>query len=200
MMQEPWFVSDDSGSIEVICGGMFSGKTEELLRRARRAVIAGQRVILFKPSKDVRYSRTHVVSHDRSDMESIPVRDAEEIPSRCVEADVVCVDEAQFFDHSLVDVANELANRGQRIIIAGLDMDFEGKPFEPVPQLLAVAEFVTKLHAVCTKSGRMAHFSERISGGTERILIGEAESYEPRARHCFKGAGVKTEPAQKGRT
>lgn len=199
MMQEPWFVPDDVGSIEVICGGMFSGKTEELLRRARRAVIAGQRVILFKPSQDVRYSETHVVSHDRSDMESAPVRHAREIPDMSLEADVVCIDEAQFFDQDLVAVANELADRGQRVIIAGLDMDFEGKPFEPVPQLLAVAEFITKLHAVCTQSGRMAHFSERISGGTERILIGESEAYEPRARHCFSRKS-KSDTLKNGRT
>lgn len=186
MNQEPWFLPGHVGSIEVICGGMFSGKTEELLRRARRALIAGQKLVLIKPVQDNRYSENSVVSHDQNRMESFSVSSAVEIPPLTQDMDVVCIDEAQFFDLDLIDVVNDLANKGKRVILAGLDMDYEGKPFEPVPQLLAIAESITKLHAICSKSGLMANFSQRVTESTERIVIGESEVYEPRARHCFQ--------------
>lgn len=185
MNQEPWFLPKHVGSIEVICGGMFSGKTEELLRRARRALIAGQELILIKPAQDNRYSEDSVVSHDKNRMESYSVQSAQEIPSLADGKEVICIDEAQFFELDLIDVVNLLANQGKRVIVAGLDMDYEGKPFEPIPQLLAIAEYITKLHAICSKSGLMANFSQRVTKSTERIVIGEAEVYEPRARHCF---------------
>lgn len=186
MIQEPWFVPSKTGSIEVICGGMFSGKTEELLRRAKRSLIAGQRVVLVKPVQDDRYSSNKVVSHDRREMVSHAVGTASEIPPLGLEADVVCIDEAQFFENDLIDVANTLANSGKRVIIAGLDMDYEGRPFEPIPQLLAIAEFITKLHAICAESGSMAHYSQRVVEDRNRILVGESDAYEPRARHCFR--------------
>ncbi len=186
MNQEPWFLPRHVGSIEVICGGMFSGKTEELLRRARRALIAGQKLILVKPVQDNRYSEEAVVSHDKNRMESHAVSKASQIPLLARDKEVVCIDEAQFFDLDLVDVVNDLANSGKRVILAGLDMDYEGKPFEPVPQLLAIAEYITKLHAICSQSGLMANFSQRVTESTERIVIGESEVYEPRARHCFQ--------------
>lgn len=185
MNQEPLFLPKHVGSIEVICGGMFSGKTEELLRRARRALIAGQKLILIKPYQDNRYSETSVVSHDKNQMESISVSTAHEIIPLVQDKDVVCIDEAQFFDLDLIEVVNQIANNGKRVILAGLDMDYEGKPFEPVPQLLAIAEYITKLHAICSQSGLMANFSQRVTESTERIVVGESEAYEPRARHCF---------------
>jgi len=192
MNQEPWFLPKHVGSIEVICGGMFSGKTEELLRRARRALIAGQKLILIKPAQDNRYSEDSIVSHDKNRMESFSVLSAEDIPALSLEKDVICIDEAQFFDLNLIDVVNQLANDGKRVIIAGLDMDYEGKPFEPIPQLLAIAEYITKLHAICSQSGLMANFSQRVTDSTERIVIGESEAYEPRARHCFQPKPTST--------
>lgn len=174
------------GWIEVICGGMFSGKTEELIRRARRAQIAGQRVVVVKPHVDKRFHEENVVSHDDQSLPGIVAETADQIVLMTGNAEVVCIDEAQFFDNRLVDVANDLANNGKRVIIAGLDMDFEGKPFEPIPNLLAVAEYVTKLHAICAESGFIANFSQRTVESSDRILVGETDAYEPRSRSCFR--------------
>lgn len=186
MINEPSFAPREFGWIEVICGGMFSGKTEELIRRAKRAHIAGQKVIVVKPALDKRYSSEDIVSHNESSLPSILVDTADQIVLLTGNAKVVCIDEAQFFDDRVVEVANTLANDGKRVIIAGLDMDFEGKPFGPMPYLLAVAEYVTKLHAVCSESGMMAHYSQRIIEKEGQVLVGEYDAYEPRARHCFR--------------
>jgi thymidine kinase len=186
MLNEPSFISQKTGWIEVICGGMFSGKTEELIRRARRSQIAGQEIIIVKPAVDNRYSTDEVTSHDKNALESVVVETADQIVLLSGNVEVVCIDEAQFFDSRLVETANTLANSGKRVIIAGLDMDFEGRPFEPIPQLLAVAEYITKLHAICSESGRMAHYSQRVIENEDRVFVGEREAYEPRARHCFR--------------
>ena len=173
------------GWIEVICGSMFSGKTEELIRRLKRAKFANQNVIIFKPLTDVRYSDEKVVSHDANEIESVPVKNSVDILSKVEKVDVVAVDEAQFFDMSIVDVCNHLANKGIRVIVAGLDMDFKGNPFGPMPNLMAVAEFVTKVHAICTKTGNLANFSHRISENNELVLLGEKNEYEPLSRAAF---------------
>ncbi len=186
MINEPSFLPNQAGWIEVVCGGMFSGKTEELIRRARRAHIAGQRVVIVKPAVDNRYSDTEVVSHDETSLPGITVDTADQIILLTSSAKVVCIDEAQFFDSRLVDVVNTLANDGKRVIIAGLDMDYLGRPFEPMPHLLAIAEYVTKLHAICSESGMMANFSQRVVDNESQVLVGEKDSYEPRARHCFR--------------
>lgn len=186
MINEPSLAPKDFGWIEVVCGGMFSGKTEELIRRAKRAHIAGQNVIVVKPAIDKRYSETEVVSHNETALPSILLDTADQIILLTGNADVVCIDEAQFFDDRIVEVANSLANDGKRVIIAGLDMDFNGKPFGPMPFLLAIAEFVTKLHAVCSESGAMANFSQRVIDNENTVLVGEYDAYEPRARHCFR--------------
>lgn len=185
-MNEPSLAPREFGWIEVVCGGMFSGKTEELIRRAKRAHIAGQRVVVVKPALDKRYSETEVVSHNETALPSILVDTADQIVLLTGNAKVVCIDEAQFFDERVVDVANSLANDGKRVIVAGLDMDFEGKPFGPMPNLLAIAEYVTKLHAVCAESGTMAHYSQRVVEKEGQVLVGEYDAYEPRARHCFR--------------
>lgn len=186
MLNEPSFVPQKVGWIEVICGGMFSGKTEELIRRAKRAHIAGQKVVVVKPAIDNRYNEEYVISHNKNVLPGIIVDTADQIVLLTGEAEVVCIDEAQFFDNQLVNVANTLANNGKRVIVAGLDMDYEGKPFEPMPQMMAIAEFVTKLHAVCAESGAMAHYSQRVVESRDRVLVGEAEAYEPRSRHCYR--------------
>lgn len=186
MINEPNLLPSHAGWIEVICGGMFSGKTEELIRRANRATIAGQKVIVVKPEVDKRYSEDQVVSHNQNKMESIVVGSADQILLLTSEAKVICIDEAQFFDNGLIDVVNELANQGKRVIIAGLDMDFQGRPFEPIPQLLAIAEFITKLHAICVESGSMASFSERSVSEKDQVLLGAKESYQPKSRAFFK--------------
>jgi len=165
---------------------MFSGKTEELIRRAKRAHIAGQSVVIVKPAIDHRYSKQKVVSHNQTALPSVQVDAADQIILLTSSSKVVCIDEAQFFDDRIVDVANDLANNGKRVIVAGLDMDFTGKPFGPMPYLLAVAEYVTKLHAICAESGVMANYSQRVVENAEQVLVGEAEAYEPRARHCFR--------------
>ncbi|XWN38337.1 MAG: thymidine kinase [Balneola sp.] len=186
MINEPSFAPREFGWIEVVCGGMFSGKTEELIRRAKRAHIAGQEVIVVKPAIDKRYSDTEVVSHNETALPSILVDTADQIVLLTSNAKVVCIDEAQFFDERIVDIVNVLANDGKRVIVAGLDMDFEGNPFGPMPYLLAIAEYVTKLHAVCAESGTMANFSQRVIEDTNKVLVGEYDAYEPRARHCFR--------------
>ena len=186
MINEPSFLPSNAGWIEVVCGGMFSGKTEELIRRARRAHIAGQKVIIVKPAIDNRYSETEIVSHNESALPGITVDTSDQIILLTSSAKVVCIDEAQFFDDRIVDVANTLANEGKRVIIAGLDMDYLGKPFGPIPQLLAIAEYVTKLHAICAESGTLAQFSQRVVMNDKKILVGEKEAYEPRSRQCFR--------------
>ena len=177
-----------TGRIEVVCGSMFSGKTEELIRRLKRAKFAKQRVEIFKPSIDTRYSEEDVVSHDRTSIPSTPVESSGSILLLTSEIDVVGIDEAQFFDDGLVDVCNELANRGVRVICAGLDMDFRGKPFGPMPALMAVADDVTKVHAICVRCGSLAYVSHRFVEGEKRVLIGETETYEPLCRECYQKA------------
>jgi thymidine kinase len=173
------------GWIEVICGSMFSGKTEELIRRLKRVEFANQKAIIFKSITDVRYSKSKVVSHDSNEIESIPVKSSSDIENLSKEVDVVALDEAQFFDDDIVRVCNNLANSGKRVIVAGLDMDFEGNPFGPMPNLMAVAEFVTKVHAICTQTGNLANFSHRISKNKDLVLLGEREEYEPLSRNAF---------------
>ncbi|MDX1638354.1 MAG: thymidine kinase [Balneolaceae bacterium] len=186
MLYEPSIIPKNVGWIEVICGGMFSGKTAELIRRAKRAHIAGQNVIVVKPAVDNRYSDREIVSHDESALPGLVVDTADQIVLLTGESDVICIDETQFFDNRIIQVSNTLANDGKRVIVAGLDMDYEGRPFEPMPQLLAIAEYVTKLHAICSESGVMAHYSQRIVESEDRLLVGETDVYEPRARHCFR--------------
>lgn len=176
------------GRIEVICGSMFSGKTEELIRRLRRARIARQNVEIYKPALDTRYSEADVVSHDATSIASTPVDAAASILLLAAEADVVGIDEAQFFDQGLVEVCTALANQGKRVIIAGLDMDFQGQPFGPMPALCAVAEDVTKVHAICVKCGDLAYVSHRIVADERRVLLGEKDEYEPLCRACYNEA------------
>ena len=173
------------GSIEIICGSMFSGKTEELIRRIERAKIAKQNVIICKPSIENRYEKDKVVSHDMKAIDCIAVGDATDIIELCKNKDVVGIDEAQFFNNNLVDVCNHLANRGVRIIIAGLDMDYEGNPFEPIPQLMSIAEDVTKVRAICIQCGDLANYSYRLVDENNQILLGEKKEYEARCRICF---------------
>jgi len=173
------------GSIEVICGSMFSGKTEELLRRLRRAQIAKLNVEIFKPKTDTRYDETAVVSHDLNSIQSTPVQHSSAILLLGSDTQVVGIDEAQFFDDELPEVCNKLAQKGIRVIIAGLDMDFSGKPFGPVPALMAIAEHVTKVNAVCMRCGAPAMYSFRTVIGEAKVMLGEKESYEPRCRRCY---------------
>lgn len=177
---------EKAGWIEVICGCMFSGKTEELIRRLNRALIAQQKVEIFKPSVDKRYHEVKIVSHSEREIRSTPVDFADDIILLAGECDVVGIDEAQFFDNAIVDVCNKLANSGKRVIVAGLDMDFEGKPFGPMPYLLAVAEFVTKVHAVCMQTGELASFSFRLSPEGSQVMLGEKDKYEARSRRAFE--------------
>jgi len=177
--------ADQKGQIEVICGSMFSGKTEELIRRLTRARLAKQHVEIFKPSVDTRYHDTHVVSHNETSIRSTPVSFAGDILLLSGTCDVVGVDEAQFFDEEIVRVVQLLANQGKRVILAGLDMDFEGKPFDPMPKLMAIAEYVTKVHAICMKCGDLAAFSYRLSAAKEKVMLGEKDNYEARCRKCF---------------
>lgn len=176
------------GRIEVICGSMFSGKTEELIRRLKRAKIARQRVEIYKPAIDTRYSEEEVVSHDRNAISSTPVESSASILLLAGEAEVVGIDEAQFFDEGLADVCTQLANHGKRVIVAGLDMDFKGIPFGPMPALCAIAEDVTKVHAICVRCGGLAHVSHRIVNGERRVLLGEQGEYEPLCRTCYNKA------------
>ncbi|MBP3943941.1 thymidine kinase [Sphingobacteriaceae bacterium WQ 2009] len=173
------------GAIEVICGSMFSGKTEELIRRLRRAQFAKLKVEIFKPAIDKRYDDSLVVSHDRSSIPSTPVDHSSAILLLSNDTKVVGIDEAQFFDEDLADVCVKLANKGIRVIVAGLDMDFEAKPFGPIPQIMAIAEHVTKVHAVCVQCGAQANYSYRINEDKKQVLLGEKDSYEPRCRICY---------------
>ena len=175
----------EAGWIEVICGSMFSGKTEELIRRLKRANFAHQRVEIFKPVLDVRYSAENVVSHDANTIRSTPVDSSGNILLLTGEVDVVGIDEAQFFDANIVPVCKTLAGRGIRVVVAGLDMDYLGKPFGPMPQLMAVAEYVTKVHAICVRCGNLAHHSHRLTSNNKLVVLGEHDTYEPLCRHCF---------------
>ena len=177
--------SEQFGWIEVICGSMFSGKTEELIRRLKRAQIAQQKVEIFKPSIDTRYDDELVTSHDQNQIRSTPVPAAANIPLLVNDCDVVGIDEAQFFDHEIVQVCNDLANQGIRVIVAGLDMDFKGNPFGPMPNLMATAEYVTKVHAVCTRTGNLAQYSFRTAAKDDLVMLGEKEAYEPLSRAAF---------------
>lgn len=179
------------GRIEVVCGSMFSGKTEELIRRMKRAVFAHQKVEIFKPAIDTRYSDEDVVSHDSNSIRSTPVESSASILLLSSDIDVVGIDEAQFLDDGLVDVCNQLANRGVRVIIAGLDMDFKGVPFGPIPALCAIADDVTKVHAICVKCGNLAYLSHRIVSGDKRVMLGEQTEYEPLCRECYQKAVLK---------
>lgn len=176
------------GRIEVICGSMFSGKTEELIRRMKRAKFAKQKVDIFKPAIDVRYSVENVVSHNSQSINSTPVDSSASIMLLATNTDVVGIDEAQFFDNGLVDVCNKLANEGVRVIVAGLDMDFKGNPFGPIPQLCAIADEVSKVHAICVKCGQLASFSHRTVDVDKQVLLGETAEYEPLCRVCYNKA------------
>ena len=176
---------NDSGWIEVVCGSMFSGKTEELIRRLRRAQIAKQRVAIFKPVIDTRFAEDRIVSHSGVSLPSINVSNAEEIRENAGDVDVIGIDEAQFFDLGLVGVCEELADRGHRVIVAGLDQDYLGQPFEPMPQLLAVAEYITKTLAICMVCGAPANRTQRVAHRSERVLVGAGDAYEARCRKCW---------------
>jgi len=189
MFVEPHLGNKDranrTGWIEVICGCMFSGKTEELIRRLNRALIAGQKVEIFKPAIDKRYHEQKIVSHAAREIRSTPVQFANDIVLLAGNCDVVGIDEAQFFDDAIVEVCNRLANGGKRVIVAGLDMDYEGRPFGPMPFLLAVAEFVTKVHAICAQTGELASFSFRLADNNAQVMLGEKNAYEARSRQAF---------------
>ncbi len=176
------------GRIEVICGSMFSGKTEELIRRLKRAKFARQRVEIFKPAIDTRYSDEDVVSHDQNAIHSTPIDSSGNILLLSANIEVVGIDEAQFLDDGLIDVCNQLANNGTRVIIAGLDMDFKGVPFGPIPALCAIADEVTKVHAICVKCGALAYGSHRLIANNRRVMLGEKEEYEPLCRNCYQQA------------
>jgi len=190
MFLEPHFKGQRSGWIEVVCGCMFSGKTEELIRRLRRAKIANQKVEIFKPKIDTRYDDTEVVSHNSNSIHSTPISDPKEILELCNDCNVVGVDEAQFFGAEITDVCQELALRGIRVIVAGLDMDFKGVPFGPMPNLLAVAEYITKVHAICQHCGNLATHSYRLTAEGDQVLLGEKDSYEPRCRTCYSMGNI----------
>ena len=174
-----------NGWIEVICGSMFSGKTEELIRRMKRAQFANQKLVLFKPIIDDRYHTENVVSHQGSSLKAIPVNDSKEILHLWKNEKVVAIDEAQFFDAGIIDVCNELAKKGTRVILAGLDMDYKGVPFGPMPNLLSIAEYVTKVHAICVTCGNLAQYSHRTASETGQVLVGAVEKYQPLCRACY---------------
>jgi len=191
MFIEPHISGEKRGWIEVICGSMFSGKTEELIRRMRRAQIANLKTEIFKPAIDNRYDASNVVSHDENAILSQPVQHSQNILLLAQQVDVVGIDEAQFFDNGIVNVCEQLALGGTRVIVAGLDMDFTGKPFGPVPQLLAIADYITKLHAICVHCGNIANYSYRKTKQSGQVVIGEMDIYEPRCRVCYaKGDAV----------
>lgn len=184
-LEHPYNRQNRRGWIEVITGSMFSGKTEELIRRLKRAKIAKQKVEIFKPSVDTRYDELNVVSHDENAIPSTPVQSSNQILLYVNDADVIGIDEAQFFDNQLADVCNKLANTGIRVIVAGLDMDYLGEPFGPIPALMATAEYVTKVHAVCIECGNLAQHSHRIIADDHLVVLGEKDNYEPLCRVCF---------------
>lgn len=180
----PHLSPKDTGWIEVICGCMFSGKTEELIRRLRRAQIAKQNVVIFKPLIDTRYSDSEIVSHSEQSLPSVMVESPKEIYEKSKDAEVIGIDEAQFYSDELIDVCNKLADEGKRVIVAGLDQDYKGKPFDPMPQLLAIAEYITKTLAICVVCGNPADRTQRNASSGERVLVGASESYEARCRKC----------------
>ena len=186
MFIEPNIKGERRGWIEVICGSMFSGKTEELIRRLKRARIANLKVEIFKPAIDTRYDETKIVSHDTNAIMSTPVESSQAILLLANDVDVIGIDEAQFFDNQLGDVCEKLAFRGIRVIIAGLDMDFAAKPFGPMPYLLATADYITKLHAICVQCGNIANYSYRKTADDEQVLLGKTDIYEPRCRICYQ--------------
>jgi len=190
MFLEPGFRGQRSGWIEVICGSMFSGKTEELIRRLKRARIANQKVLTFKPERDVRYSEQSVVSHDSNAVDSTPIPLSTDILADITDVKVIGIDEAQFFDDKLPMVCEPLAVKGIRVIVAGLDMDFRGKPFGPMPDILAVAEYVTKVHAICPHCGSLATHSYRFSSEEATVILGEKDKYEPRCRICYSMGNI----------
>ena len=175
------------GSIEVICGNMFSGKTEELIRRLRRAKIARLNVKIFKPKIDTRYEEGNIVSHNQLKLESLAVKSINELNDLTSDADVVGIDEAQFFDESIIEIAKDLSSKGKRVIIAGLDTDFKGEPFGPMPKLMCEADFLDKLQAICVKCGNPASYTQRLSKENKQVVIGETDIYEARCRHCYEG-------------
>ena len=177
--------NQNSGWIEVICGGMFSGKTEELIRRLRRAKIAKLSVVIFKPQLDSRFKKEHIVSHNKTEMESILIEDPTKILKLAINCQVVGIDETQFFDNKIIEVCQKLVKDNKRIIIAGLDKDYQGRPFKPMPQLMAEADYLDKLRAICTRCGSPASYSQRITQDLEKIVLGELDKYEPRCRGCF---------------
>lgn len=185
-LEHPYNRQNRRGWIEVITGSMFSGKTEELIRRLKRAKIARQKVEIFKPAVDVRYDEVNVVSHDENAIPSTPVQSSNQILLYVNDADVIGIDEAQFFDNQLSEVCNQLANQGVRVIVAGLDMDYLGKPFGPIPALMATAEYITKVHAVCIECGNLAQHSHRTIAADQLFVLGEKDSYEPLCRVCFR--------------
>ena len=190
-------INEQFGWIEVICGSMFSGKTEELIRRLKRAQFAKQKIEIFKPSIDLRYNDELVTSHDQNQIRSTPVPAAANIPILADRCDVVGIDEAQFFDNEIIKVCNDLANTGVRVIVAGLDMDYQGNPFGPMPGLMATAEYVTKVHAVCTRTGNLANYSYRTSSKDDLVILGEKENYEPLSRSAFFNVKKKNNQSKK---
>jgi len=184
------------GIIEVITGSMFSGKTEELIRRLKRARFARQKVEIFKPEVDIRYARNELVSHDENSIPSSSVENSATILLLSAGVEVVGIDEAQFFDKGLVEVCSKLANQGLRVIVAGLDMDFKGQPFGPMPGIMAIADYVTKVHAICVRCGQVAQFSHRLVSGDKQILLGEGSEYEPLCRECYTKSQEQTQDAR----
>ena len=190
-------INQKTGWIEVICGSMFSGKTEELIRRLRRAQIAKQNVVVFKPKIDNRYDKKKIVSHSKQESQSIVIEKADEILQHAVFAQVIGIDEAQFFGNELVDIVQNLADSGKRVIVAGLDKDYRGVPFEPMPQLLAMAEYITKPLAICMRCGAPANYTQRITRSKERVVVGATDVYEARCRHCFEPPEEEVENSEK---
>lgn len=186
ILENSFYENGRCGCIEVICGSMFSGKTEELIRRVKRAKIAHQKIEIFKPTIDVRYSEKDVVSHNKLALSAVPVENSYSILLMSQGLDVVAIDEAQFFDAGIVDVCNKLANQGVRVIVAGLDMDFLGNPFGPMPQLMAVADSIYKTRAICVNCGRLANYSYRTVKGQQQVMLGEMQEYQPLCRICYQ--------------
>lgn len=198
MFLEPHFRGQRSGWIEVICGSMFSGKTEELIRRLKRAKIANQKIAIYKPAVDTRYDDQNIVSHDENTIQSMPVSSSAELLNHAHDVTVIGVDEAQFFDMGIVPILQQLALDGKRVIVAGLDMDYKGVPFGPMPHLLAVAEYITKVHAICSHCGALATHSYRLSANASQVLLGEKDQYEPRCRVCYEMGNILDLKAAKG--
>lgn len=198
MFLEPHFKGQRSGWIEVICGSMFSGKTEELIRRLKRAKIANQKIAIYKPAIDTRYDDQKIVSHDENAILSTPVTTSAALLDHAHDVTVIGVDEAQFFDMEIVGILQRLALEGKRVIVAGLDMDYKGVPFGPMPHLLAVAEYITKVHAICSHCGALATHSYRLSANAEQVLLGEKDQYEPRCRVCYEMGNILDLKAAKG--